>query len=163
MGSRTFILPLPSSGPSNSEPFVPSDHRDPAGRFHFREDRKGPEPGGTPRPKPSEETDTEAEKEILCRQCRQGITDPGQIISVQGGHRHTFANPLGVVFEIGCFQAVRNCAAVGPSSGEFTWFSGFRWRVLICGVCLTHLGWMFTSTGPNRFFGLILDRLEFPR
>ncbi len=129
---------------------------------HLRQQGKPPPASATPVGKSLEETEAEEKREILCRQCRQGVTDPEQGISVQGGHRHTFANPHGIVFEIGCFRAVRNCSAVGPATAEFTWFSGFHWRVLICGGCLTHLGWMFSSAGPDNFFGLIVDRLVFP-
>ncbi len=139
-----------------------TDHIDPSAAWQLREDRKGGGPQGTPGRSPSEEAETEEKKEILCRQCREGVTDPGQRIAVQGGHLHTFANPHGIIFDIGCFQSVRNCAAVGPASIEFTWFPGFRWRILICGRCLTHLGWMFTTDGPEKFFGLIIDRLVFP-
>jgi hypothetical protein len=128
----------------------------------FREDRRGGDPQGTPGQAPSDQSESEEKREILCRQCRQGVTDPEQRIEVQGGHLHTFANPHGIVFDIGCFQTVRNCAAVGPASSEFTWFTGFKWRILICWGCLTHLGWMFTADGAEKFFGLIIDRLLFP-
>lgn len=135
----------------------------PPAAWRLREDRRGDDRKGTPSRAPSEKTASKEKREILCRQCRQGITDPEQRIVIQGSHLHTFANPHGIVFDIGCFRVVRNCAAVGPASTEFTWFAGFRWRVLICGGCLTHLGWMFTADGPEKFFGLIIDRLVFPQ
>lgn len=96
---------------------------------------------------------------VLCRQCRHPITLLSEQISVQGSHRHTFANPHGIVFEIGCFGSAGGCAYTGPASDEFTWFAGFSWKIAVCGRCLTHLGWLFTSTGFSRFHGLILDRL----
>ncbi|MGD8366055.1 MAG: cereblon family protein [Desulfobacterales bacterium] len=134
----------------------------PAAR-QLREDRKSDGRKEAPSRAPSEKAESQEKKKILCRQCRQGITDPEQRIAVQGSHLHTFANPHGIVFDIGCFQTVRNCAAMGPASIEFTWFAGFRWRVLICGGCLTHLGWMFSADGLEKFFGLIIDRLVFPQ
>jgi hypothetical protein len=157
---------LPTT-PRPSDKSSMGKHRyDPTGFFfaslRLRESRKGRPPAETPGPSPAKETEEKEKRQILCRHCRQGITQPEERISVQGAHRHTFANPHGIVFEIGCFKTVRNCAAGGPASGEFTWFSGYRWRILICGACLTHLGWMFASSGFETFYGLILDRLVFP-
>jgi hypothetical protein len=100
------------------------------------------------------------EKYILCRQCTQLITTSNEKISVHGSHCHTFANPHGVVFDIGCFQSVTGCGHAGPPSDEFTWFKGFRWRIAVCGMCLTHLGWLFMSdSGGNSFHGLIRNRI----
>jgi hypothetical protein len=73
---------------------------------------------------------------------------------------HTFANPHGLVFEIGCFREAAGCSLLGAPTDEFTWFHGFRWRVACCMRCLCHLGWCFTSGAGGRFFGLIVDRLE---
>jgi hypothetical protein len=100
----------------------------------------------------------EEEAYIVCRQCRQAITRNEERFSIQGGHRHTFANPHGLVFEIGCFRNALGCGYAGPASDEFTWFAGYRWQVCFCSGCLTHLGWLFTSAG-DAFHGLILDRL----
>lgn len=121
-----------------------------------------PERPGAPQEKEAPEADEDVRAEILCRQCRQGITAPDLRISIQGSHRHTFANPHGIVFEIGCFREARNCGVLGAPTDEFSWFSGFRWQIVICGTCLTHLGWLFTSGAPAQFFGLILDRLLLP-
>jgi hypothetical protein len=104
----------------------------------------------------------EEEEYILCRQCRQALTRPVDRITVQGSHRHTFANPHGLVFEIGCFKNVRGCGYAGAATDEFTWFAGFSWRVCFCAMCLTHLGWIFSSRAGNIFHGLILDRLIEP-
>jgi hypothetical protein len=104
----------------------------------------------------------EEEPYILCRQCHQAITRPEERIVMQGSHRHTFANPHGIVFEIGCFKNVRGCGYAGSASDEFTWFAGYSWRVCFCNMCLTHLGWMFGSKEGNIFHGLILDRIIEP-
>jgi len=96
---------------------------------------------------------------LLCRACRHPITRPADRIRVQGRHVHTFANPHGLVFEIGCFQSAPGCGAIGPASDDFTWFPGHRWRVGICAACRVHLGWVFLPVQGGAFFGLILDRL----
>ena len=110
----------------------------------------------------SEEKSPEADPYILCRGCLYPITRAKERIAVNGAHRHTFANPHGIVFEIGCFKKASGCAAVGPASAEFTWFAGYRWRAGLCLACLTHLGWVFSAAGGDGFHGLILDRLIEP-
>jgi hypothetical protein len=110
----------------------------------------------------AEEPSPEEEEYILCRQCHQAITRPAERISVQGAHHHTFANPHGIVFEIGCFKYAQGCGYAGPPSTEFTWFSGYAWRVSFCTMCLTHLGWVFIAGSGDSFHGFILDRLIQP-
>ena len=98
---------------------------------------------------------------IRCRQCLASVARPRDAIQVAGAHEHTFANPHGIVYTIGCFGAAQGCGAAGPPSPEFTWFAGCEWRVGICAACLTHLGWRFSGP-PGDFWGLILDHLVFP-
>lgn len=109
----------------------------------------------------TEETDPE-DDQLLCRNCRAVITAESGRISVDGAHCHTFANPHGIVFEIGCFQSAPGCGVAGPPSGEFSWFPPRLWQVAVCGSCLTHMGWRFSSAQGGGFFGLILDRLAKP-
>ena len=127
------------------------------------------DPAARPAPLPDVDTgedaadlDADGERFILCRQGRHMITGPDKGIWMNGSHRHTFANPVGVVYEIGCFNAAPGCRAVGPATDEFTWFSGYLWRVAICAKCLTHLGWHFLPAAGHGFYGLILDRLLQP-
>lgn len=96
---------------------------------------------------------------LLCRQCNQKIAKPTARISINGSHRHTFANPNGIVFEIGCFNQVHGCNGYGQPSMEFAWFAGFSWQIMVCSQCHTHLGWFFSSGHSTGFSGLILDRL----
>ncbi len=111
--------------------------------------------------KPDEEP-PESEEFIRCRACHRVVTHPRERTEVQGAHRHTFANPSGVVFEIGCFGTAAGCAYAGPTTDEFSWFRGHRWKIAVCGGCLSHLGWRFISTGGHAFHGLILNRLIEP-
>lgn len=127
----------------------------------FREDPCSPAgPGSASRPagEPTE-ADAEPQRLLICRQCGEGITRPDQGISVEGAQGHTFANPHGIVYEIGCFRSADGCAAVGPASDEFTWFQGFSWRIAVCRRCQVHLGWRFESRAMVHFYGLIVDRL----
>jgi len=118
--------------------------------------------GGSSLPGVKEKTrtaDDSSGRPIRCRQCRKIITTSAQRISVQGGHRHSFANPYGYLYEIGCFGTVTGCNHVGPPSSECTWFRGFQWEISYCGRCQAHLGWLFLSGGSSQFAGLILNRL----
>ncbi|OIN96423.1 MAG: hypothetical protein AUJ48_01585 [Deltaproteobacteria bacterium CG1_02_45_11] len=110
----------------------------------------------------AEEKESDQEEYILCRQCRQIITSWAERIEVQGSHQHAFANPHGIVYQIGCFKSVRGCRYAGPATEEWSWFRGFSWRIAVCSMCLTHLGWFYMKSGYESFNGLILDRLVFP-
>ncbi len=103
----------------------------------------------------------ETDKEIRCAVCRNRITDMSKRISVNGAHGHVFANPHGLVFETGCFKTADGCAMASGFSSEFTWFSGYAWRVVVCAHCLSHLGWFFSSE-KDTFFCLILKHLIIP-
>lgn len=99
--------------------------------------------------------------QILCGFCLEPVTNRRNRISVNGGHRHTFTNPAGIVFEIGCFSDAPGCRTTGAPTREFTWFAGHSWNYSLCASCGTHLGWHFTSGNDGSFFGLILARLTF--
>lgn len=101
----------------------------------------------------------EEEQWIVCRKCQSQITRPSERTMVNGAHQHTFANPSGIVFEIGCFLKVRNCTLVGHPSTDFPWFTGHSWQITVCAGCLTHLGWMFSNQQGQQFYGLIIDRI----
>ncbi len=98
---------------------------------------------------------------ILCRSCQSLVTATKFQIEVNQKFSHTFANPLGHVFEIGCFCQAQGCVAASSRSNEFSWFVGFSWRIGVCAYCSTHLGWIFSSE-TNKFYGLIIEKLIFP-
>jgi hypothetical protein len=98
------------------------------------------------------------EEKILCRQCMQVITSPAERIEVQGFHHHTFSNPAGLLFQIGCFRCVKGCINASSPEAEWSWFRGYVWQVVLCSACATHMGWRYTGR-QGCFYGLILDRL----
>jgi hypothetical protein len=112
---------------------------------------------GVPEQDPEEEAGREMV--LVCRECGRHITDESRRVAVNGKHRHTFANPHGHVYDIGCFESAVGCIGVGPSSNEFAWFKGYSWQIVVCAGCMTHLGWFFLSSGEHHFFGLIVDRI----
>ncbi len=107
------------------------------------------------------ETSPKEDEIIVCAFCNHHITDPSNQIIVNNSFRHTFANPHGHVFEIGCFGDAKGCRPGSLPSNEFSWFVGFSWRIGVCAYCSTHLGWIFSSE-TNKFYGLIIEKLIFP-
>jgi hypothetical protein len=102
--------------------------------------------------------EAEAEEENLyCFICGHIITQSRLRIAVAGAHNHTFTNPGGYRFEIGCFREAEGCEPAGEFSDFYSWFDGYTWRYATCASCRVHLGWVYR--GEDTFFGLILDRL----
>lgn len=137
----------------------PMDRQIPVRGYYllFKTKQKPPE---TPEIETHTENDAKHEEDwYVCRNCQKKLTRPSNRISIQGGHTHTFANPSGIVFEIGCFNSAQGYSFMGPPSTEFAWFAGYSWRILICSSCLIHLGWFFSSIGSS-FFALIKDRIR---
>lgn len=112
-------------------------------------------------PKSSTEKSISEDEIISCALCNSFITRPSNKIIVDQTFSHVFANPHGIVFEIGCFDSAPGCIAGSASSTEFSWFPGYSWKIGACQFCSSHLGWIFSSK-EDRFFGLILDKLIFP-
>ena len=98
-------------------------------------------------------------EQILCRRCGRYITSGKQRISVNGSHEHTFANPEGILFHVGCFARVQGCSFAGEPTGEWSWFMGYAWSVAYCAGCGLHLGWRYSSA-DDVFHGLVLRSLS---
>jgi len=101
-------------------------------------------------------TDDEA---LRCAACDHRITERAYRHEMAGAHEHSFVNPAGFAFRIGCFVAAPGCAHVGAASDAFSWFPGWRWQIAVCGRCHGHLGWIF-RLGGDQFHGLILAALR---
>jgi hypothetical protein len=101
--------------------------------------------------------DDEQHRALLCSSCQAPITTPKERHQKQNKHLHTFFNPAGIVYEIGCFRKAPGCLAYGRPSSEFSWFSGYCWQIAYCRRCGQHLGWKFS--GEDEFFGLIVKKL----
>jgi uncharacterized C2H2 Zn-finger protein len=107
----------------------------------------------------TQDTDDADNKEFLrCTECQYPITRKSDRIEINEKHQHVFANPHGYIFQIGCFAQAPGCVIAGEETSFFSWFSGYTWRIALCGQCLTLLGWAFHST-ESQFFGLILEKL----
>lgn len=96
---------------------------------------------------------------ILCVACGSRVARSSHRIAVNGSHEHSFFNPAGLVFELGCFSAAPGCSTTGAACFEFTWFPGHSWQIALCAACRNHLGWRYAAPGGSAFFGLILAQL----
>lgn len=103
------------------------------------------------------ETIIEDSKKLYCIDCKNLITDLDAAISIDGSHTHTFTNPAGYTYTIGCFQSAIGCLHIGEPTEEYTWFNGYAWQIAVCESCKEQLGW-FYSYG-SQFYGLISERL----
>ena len=101
---------------------------------------------------------TDTGRSVLCAHCTFPITTRDQRRTMQGMHEHTFANPHGIIYRIGCFRNAPGCSVLSEEYKEFSWFDGFVWSHAACFACGTHLGWKYDRPGEC-FFGLVLDRL----
>jgi hypothetical protein len=94
-----------------------------------------------------------------CGRCKHAITEEGWQITILGRHNHRFMNPVGVVYNVGCFEEAPGVVTAGSPEARWTWFPGFEWQVVRCSECQLHLGWLYTRES-SAFFGLIIDRLH---
>jgi hypothetical protein len=106
------------------------------------------------------ENTAEDERWLLCLNCRAPITSRDQRISIDSEHTHTFTNPTGMAFQIGCFATAPGCLFHGEATTLYSWFAGYAWKYADCASCHHHLGWQFVNQETAHCFsGLILDRL----
>jgi hypothetical protein len=101
----------------------------------------------------------EPERQLYCFVCGSAVTRERERIAVEGAHEHTFTNPAGYVFRIGCFRAAPGCSQAGEYTEEFSWFRQCAWRYALCSSCRVHLGWAYRGGEASEFYGLVLDRL----
>ena len=103
--------------------------------------------------------DTGDSRALLCRTCGQPVARHRDRIEVNGKHVHALFNPMGILFEVGCFARAPGCRFEGEFSLEFTWFRGHAWRFAFCRQCGTQLGWDYRG-GMGGFVGLIMTELR---
>lgn len=96
---------------------------------------------------------------LFCRQCHAPVTREQERLSVLGKHCHVFANPEGIVFEVGCFALAPGCLRQGRATVQYSWFPPRAWCFAQCVHCQIHLGWYYGAAGKSSFYGLILNRL----
>lgn len=114
-------------------------------------------PGQRTRSRTDESDGSTGPRALCCSNCGAVITRESARVEIAGDHAHTFVNPAGLVFEIGCFRSAPGCEGVGARENFFSWFPGYAWRIELCRGCGSHLGWSYGDR-PD-FYGLVLTRL----
>jgi len=95
---------------------------------------------------------------MRCAFCNEPVTETTAAIEVAGLHRHMFTNPAGISYEIALFRHTA-CITHGVATDEYTWFTGYHWQLALCQYCKAHLGWRYTRSGADHFYGLICSHL----
>lgn len=94
---------------------------------------------------------------VVCIDCDEQKCHVSDIInlSVEGNSTH-FVNPGGFVHDLFTVKRVQNTEIRGEPTAEFSWFPGYKWTIIECSNCRSHLGWRFTSEFliPHEFFGI---------
>ncbi len=109
--------------------------------------------------KSDEEEQNEENDAILCGTCHFKVTTKSARIQINGQHNHSFFNPAGILFDMGCFKSAEGCLVHGDPTTDFTWFPGYSWNFALCANCFAHLGWYFQGTQGHSFFALIRTKL----
>ncbi len=125
--------------------------------LELRGRREAPQNAPAVLPRPSE--DEPPDRVLACAVCLHALTHTGARTTRDGVHEHTFANPYGCVFRVGCFTSAAGCRGTGEPVLAHSWFPGFAWTIQECGRCAEHVGWSFAGAAGAAFFALILDRL----
>ncbi len=103
--------------------------------------------------------DTGGAESLRCAACDHAITERGYRTEMMGAHEHTFVNPGGFAYAIGCYAAAPGCAYAGSPETAFSWFPGWSWQIAVCARCRAHLGWIYRLSG-QQFHGLITAALR---
>jgi hypothetical protein len=94
----------------------------------------------------------------VCARCAGFVAEGRARIEVDGAFTHSFINPEGAIFRVGCFAVAPGAVPWGEMSLHWTWFPGFAWRAASCSGCGAHLGWVYSGDASS-FVALILDRI----
>ncbi|KAI6649748.1 Protein cereblon isoform X2 [Oopsacas minuta] len=95
--------------------------------------------------------------ELHCIRCDSVITHSKHIFSMsQDGPLANYINLHGFVHDTLTVSEVLNTLYIGSPTSEHSWFPGYRWTMMNCAHCGTHLGWKFQASKliPKMFYGL---------
>jgi cereblon len=76
-----------------------------------------------------------------------------------------YVNPHGQIHETLTVLQAKNIRLQGQEVAEHSWFPGYKWTIVQCRLCSSHLGWRFRnpSLKPSTFYGLTRNGLIFAR
>lgn len=97
---------------------------------------------------PSSDAELEAGRQgwYVCAACDERLAREDWVLEHTTQAPLVFANPQGRFFELLLVSHVCGSLFEGHATTEFTWFSGYAWRVGSCEGCGVHIGWHFEAT-----------------
>jgi len=105
---------------------------------------------------------------LCCKNCDNVVSKQSCIFSMsKDGPQGAYVNPGGAVHETLTLYKVSNTYTEGQPQTQFSWFPGYAWEMLICGMCNSHLGWRFTADPkhsgklhPKKFYGITIRSIK---
>eukprot|EP01091_Cochliopodium_minus_P000692 TRINITY_DN10607_c0_g1_i1.p1 TRINITY_DN10607_c0_g1~~TRINITY_DN10607_c0_g1_i1.p1 ORF type:complete len:521 (-),score=137.40 TRINITY_DN10607_c0_g1_i1:55-1617(-) len=96
---------------------------------------------------------------IYCKVCSTLLSNKEHIFSMSvDGPSSSFVNPHGYVHQLCTLRRVNGVYLVGFPTARDSWFPSYKWTILQCVSCHSHLGWKFTTETrnmePKFFYGL---------
>ena len=94
---------------------------------------------------------------VSCSGCNSKITTKSSVT-----REYECVNPHGYHHRFLTFSGILSCADVfyvGEPTLEHTWFKNYAWEIMCCSQCRNHLGWRYTASNKQTFFGLRIDSL----
>lgn len=82
----------------------------------------------------------------VCAACAERLAREDWVLDAGVQSPLVFANPHGRFFELLLVSHVLSGIFDRHATSEFTWFSGYAWRIGTCARCGTHIGWHFEAT-----------------
>ncbi|KAI6222449.1 Peptidase S16 domain containing protein [Aphelenchoides fujianensis] len=109
----------------------------------------------------------ESTSRLLCK-CKSPKADLSDMFTISSeGIGTSFVNPHGYVHDFIPCHKVENVVPTSLPTAKDSWFPGYKWTILSCNKCHTHVGWKFQSSSrkPKTFFGIVRNslRFEFPK
>jgi hypothetical protein len=103
-------------------------------------------------------------KVYQCRSCGGLITHSDRLIRIAGTNRHHHVNPAGSECDFHTFLACPGAVALGDATENYSWFSGYDWRMAVCSQCGQHLGWYYEAISrferPGEFWGILVSNIN---
>jgi len=79
---------------------------------------------------------------------------------LRSGLIEAYVNPHGQIHETLTVLQATNIRLLGQEVAEHSCFPGYKWTIVQCRLCSSHIGWRFhnSSLKPSAFVGLIFGR-----
>jgi hypothetical protein len=103
-------------------------------------------------------------KTYRCSQCGTVIATSKDLVRLNGAEKHSFVNPSRIQCIFMTFSYCENVLEHQDLFPDNSWFTGYGWRFLLCGVCFHHVGWKYDALkknmNPEGFYGVLVDAVQ---